>query len=200
MENKISDHLNGGPKQDLGTFIQGYILNCRCEGKSPKTVSFYQGNLERFLWYCRHYDLPPSPKQITTDHLRQFLWYVASEPVRWGGCSNTGRRCASCSNIHYYHCLHIFFGWLVSEGFIPQNPVDHIKKPKTKKKVVQAIPPEEIKIFLDGCPTHTAFGCRNRAILMILFDSGLRVSELAACHLRLVILPLCMNCVSVANL
>ena len=164
---------------DIESLIKEYVLNCRCEGKSPKTISFYQGNLERFLWYCRQNKFPTSPAELMPLHFRQFLWYIASETVRWGSNSSRSIRPAKKSVTHYYHCLHIFFEWLKRENIIGHNPLNRINKPKNKKKLIQALTTEEIKTLLKICPTKSVTGFRNRTILMMLIDSGMRVSELA---------------------
>ena len=80
--------------------------------------------------------------------------------------------------------LNTFFDWLKREGFIPDNPVAHIKTPKIDHKVVQALTPNEIKRLLDACSCKSMLGVRNKAILSILLDTGLRVSELASLKLE----------------
>jgi len=112
-KNRLFDHL----KKDNDIFnnlLQGYILNCHCEGKSPKTVSFYQGNLKRFIWYCRENDYPEDPGQLTPTHIRQFLWYVSSEPMRWGINSSRSIRPAKKAAAHYYHCRTILMMFIDS--------------------------------------------------------------------------------------
>jgi site-specific recombinase XerD len=161
MKSRSLDHLNETFSiTDLRSLIKGFVLNCRCEGKSPKTISFYQDNLQRFLWY------------------------VASEPVRWGGKSTSSRKAASIATVaHYYHCLNVFFSWLVREKLTPQNPLSSIQKPHKEKRVIQALSTEQIRILLSHCPPRSALGCRNRAIVTMLLDTGMRVSELAALRL-----------------
>jgi integrase/recombinase XerC len=197
MEEHIFDHLNeeisgsdngsfaqlSGVHLDTESLIQGYILNCRCEGKSPKTISFYQGNLKRFLWYCREYNFPTNPADLMPLHFRQFLWYISSEDVRWGSRSSRSIRPAKKAVAHYYHCLHIFFEWLTREGIIALNPLNRINKPKNEKRYIQALTTEEIKTLLNNCPAKSVTGYRNRTILMMLIDSGMRVSELASLRL-----------------
>jgi len=62
MDKQKSDHLNQTfDVTNLESLIKGYILNCQCEGKSPSTLSFYQNNLKRFLWYCHRYNFAADP-------------------------------------------------------------------------------------------------------------------------------------------
>ena len=87
MEKIRDDHLNQiFVVTSLESLVKGYVLNCRCEGKSPRTMEYYE------------------------QHLKRFLWYVSSEPVRWGGPCQLARRPVGQTTVaHYYHCLYIFF-------------------------------------------------------------------------------------------
>ena len=42
----------------LSALVGRFALWCRVEGKSPRTVEFYEGNLRRFLWYCQKKGFP----------------------------------------------------------------------------------------------------------------------------------------------
>ena len=72
---------------------------------------------------------------------------------------------------------------LEQEGLIASNPLAHIKAPKIEYKAIQALNPDDMQKLLKKCPLKTALGCRNRAILLTLLDSGVRVSELASLEL-----------------
>ena len=164
--------------------IEGYILNCRCEGKSEATIKTYQYRLTCFLWFCQMNNNPNEPQDLTPNHIRQFLWYLASAFNRWGGGSSSARKPASQATAnHYYRVLHSFFSWLQQEGFITDNPFGHIKAPKAGKNVVQALNPQEVEALLSKCSSKTFLDVRNRAIVMMLLDTGMRVFELA--NLRL---------------
>ena len=65
----------------LESLTKGYLLQCRTENKSPKTISGYEMVLHNFIWYCKQQDFPEVQKLIAV-HIRHFLWYIASEPHR----------------------------------------------------------------------------------------------------------------------
>jgi len=65
----------------LESLAKGYILNCKTEGKSPKTISGYEMVLNNFIWYCRQNEFPEVQK-LAAVHVRHFLWYLASESHR----------------------------------------------------------------------------------------------------------------------
>ena len=57
MEKEVVERLTF-PITSLRELTQGYILNCRCEGKSLTTISTYEEHLKRFLWYCQQRNFP----------------------------------------------------------------------------------------------------------------------------------------------
>ena len=86
----------------------------------------------------------------------------------------------SSTTVHdYFRAIRTFFNWLVKEGLITDNPITRIKAPKTKKKVIQALTPKEIERLMDSCSGNDVLEVRNKAILSIFLDTGLRVAELA---------------------
>lgn len=72
-----------------------------------------------------------------------------------------------------------FFKYLIKHGVILDNPLDLILTPKQKKMVPTYLPVDDIFRLIDSVKTDTLLGLRNRAILEVLYSSGIRVSELA---------------------
>ena len=90
----------------------------------------------------------------------------------------------------YARSARAFFHWLVRRETIERNPFDRIVFPKVGRPLIQTIEPEEFEQLLQACvpPNETGpiadhAAVRNRAILWLLYDTGIRVSEL--CGLRL---------------
>ena len=175
------------PGSSLKCLVNGFILTKQTEGKSPRTVEFYSENLKRFLWYASKHDWPDDIRMITEWHIREFLGYVANEKCRWGlegNGSETSQRKASHTTMHHYFVvLANFFGWVVREGFLPENPTAKIKVARPKVKVIKPYTREEISRMLAVCDSdyeHNArfLGSRNKAIVLVLLDAGMRLSEL----------------------
>lgn len=82
-----------------------------------------------------------------------------------------------------------FFHWLIRRQLIESNPFDLVTFPKVGKPLIQTITAEEFERLLWACappnetgPIAERAAVRNRAILWVLYDAGIRVSEL--CGLR----------------
>jgi len=56
----------------LRSLVQGFVLTKQTEGKSPKTVEYYRGNLRRFLWYAEQQDWSGDARVITEWNIREF--------------------------------------------------------------------------------------------------------------------------------
>jgi len=126
-------------------------------------------------------------------HIREFLGYVGTELNRWAkegnGFESSARKASAATVHHYCSALRAFYNWAVREGFIPQSPVAKVKVAKVKPRVVQPYSAEQIKKMLRVCDydyQHGArfLGSRNRALILMLLDSGLRLSELANIKLQ----------------
>ncbi len=163
----------------LESLGKGYILNCKAEGKSPKTISGYEMALRNFIWYCCQEDFPEIQK-LTAVHIRHFLWYLASEPHRWNSTCPTAKRQVSSTTVNgYFRALRTFFNWLEREELVIENPFKNLKPPKIDKKVIQALSVAEIDRLFKLCAGKNPLDVRNKAILSVFLDTGLRISELA---------------------
>ncbi len=186
MQNQVVDRLtieNLVTTTSIESLAKGYILNCRSEGKSPKTIAIYEIVLKNFIWYCKGNKFPEA-HQLTAVHIRHFLWYLSTESNRWGNNNPAARKPASQTTVSdYYRALHSFFSWLTREQLIPNNPLTNLKKPKPEKRIIQALTAGELDRLFKECSRNNALDVRNKAILSILLDCGLRVSELASLNL-----------------
>jgi len=189
----VSIKLEAAPGTSLSSLAKGYVLTHQTEGSSPHTVEYFRGTLNRFLWYARREGWPDDARILTQWHIREFLGYVATEVNRWdkkgNGAESSARKASLRTIHHYYSVLRSFFNWAVKEGFLAQSPVAMVKVAKPKDKVIRPYSTEQIKKMLAVCDydyQHNAkfLGSRNKAIILALLDSGLRVSELANIKLQ----------------
>lgn len=177
----------------LKSLINGFVLTKQTEGKSPRTVEFYRENLKRFLWYAQQQIWPDDIRMITEWNIREFLGYVANETDRWGlkgnGSEPARRKVTHTTVHHYFVCLANFFGWVVREGFLTENPTAKIKVAKPKNKVIKPYTYDDISRMLAVCDmdyeNNAKFlGSRNRAIILVLLDAGVRLMELTGIKLQ----------------
>jgi len=92
----------------------------------------------------------------------------------------TTRRCSNGGKHSYYRCLHAFYCWVYSPrsglGLNPQqNPILVVQPPKVEKKILPSLTMEQLDYLIEH-----ASCTRDKAIISLFADSGLRLSELAS--------------------
>jgi site-specific recombinase XerD len=157
---------NGNCHHDksLEGLIDLYLLRCQVEGKSPTTLRAYAWTLRRFVQIAQEEGFLQDVGQITPAHVYSYL----------GRFSHL-----SLDTRHRYHReVSCFFNWLQTMGYITQSPFANIKKVRLPLKIVQPFSADDVLKLLACCDTGNPSGARDRAILLVLLDTGIRVGEL----------------------
>lgn len=172
----------------LGSLVKGFILSQRSDCRSPATIEYYEGCLRRFLWWVGKNGISDDARLMTEWNIREFFSYVSGETYRWGlegnGSESSKPKATYCTVHHYYCVLKAFFNWCLREDFLSESPVTKIRLANPKLGVIQPYSKEDILKLLSVCDLDFKndakfLSSRNKAIILMLFDSGLRVSELA---------------------
>ncbi len=146
----------------LGRAIELYLLAKAAEGVSPRTTEWYGmilARTARAIGAGRPVDSPTAPE------LRAYLLGL--------------RETLSASSIAgYVRALKAFGNWLAAEELSPATGLRALRRPKVPVKIIEPVADEELRRLL------AAATVRDRAILLLLLDTGLRVSELAGVTLR----------------
>lgn len=154
---------------------------------SSHTVEAYTGDLENFFnWLWEAY---PEKEAVLDDEGRQ-----ADLRLDFGAISHTSLRLfvshlnkrgyAKKTLVRKIATLKSFFRYLNKEGFIDANPMLTIISPKLDKTLPKFMYEYQVEALLSAPDTTDPIGLRDRAILEILYGSGLRVSELTGLRLR----------------
>ena len=163
----------------LEYLIQGFQLSCQAEGKSPRTVEWYTAFLLRFLKFLQSNSLPTILGYIDKGHIREFIRYLQTE-------ARTPRKGTSLSEHTvqgYVRTLKSFFSWVVKEGYLESNIMVGIPVPKAPNKIMNSFSEEQIASLVAACQRENGIGYRNVVMLMLMLDTGIRVSELIAIEL-----------------
>jgi integrase/recombinase XerD len=135
------------------------------KGLSRNTLESYRRDLSQFLEFAHQRDIM-MPDQIRKTHIALFL----------GEMRLIGR--ASSTITRMTVSLRSFCQYLVREGIIQQDPSIHMEAPKAEKRLPQVMSVGEVEQLLDAPDKRTAQGRRDRAMLELLYATGIRVSEL----------------------
>ncbi len=77
--------------------------------------------------------------------------------------------------ISYYRTIRTLCNWLCRQGYLKDNPIRLVDSPSVAKKILPSITEQQLDILLEATET-----LRDRCIVSLLFDSGLRLSEICA--------------------
>ena len=159
---------------------ESYALCLSTEGKSPKTIEWYTTNLKRFARFLENNQLPGSVSEIGVAEVRQFISHLQTGVKRWEDHYNIidDKPLSAFSVQGYARTIKAFWSWLINEEYISHNPMAGLKLPKTPKKVISTFSQEEIQRMLNSIIRTTHRGFRNHTMILLLLDTGIRLSEL----------------------
>lgn len=136
-------------------------------GLSENTLSAYRSDLYSYSGW-----LAPASRDLLQSRPEDILAYLATLT---GKSSRTSARRLSS--------LRRFFQYLAREGRISHDPCARVAAPRIGRPLPKSLTEEEVESLLDAPDTATAVGQRDRAMLEVLYATGLRVSELVGLQL-----------------
>ncbi len=164
--------------------IEDYLLDHEGGNSSPKTLQWHKtslGFLRDFLEQEREITLMG---EVDAPDINSWFAHLRKTPGS-RGAPRSERTVQT-----YARSARAFFHWLIHRELIECNPFDRVTFPKVGKPLIRTIEPEEFERLLLACtppgevgPLADRAAARNRAILWLLYDTGIRLAEL--CGLRL---------------
>jgi site-specific recombinase XerD len=152
----------------MSELLLDYIEHLEVEGgRSAHTAENYTLYLERFVEFTDDITVD----KITSEIIRKYrLWLNRYK-------NNNDDELSTITQSYHLIALRGFLGYL-SKRDIPSLPPEKVELPKISRKQVTFLHYDEIERLVAQIDTSTETGLRDRAIIELLFSSGLRVSEL----------------------
>lgn len=152
--------------ESMDNIIQEYLHYLRIEqGLAVNTVQSYKRDLNKYVTYL-------SNKKISSFDL------VKKTDVQNYLTMLNDKKLATSSISRMISALRQFHKYLIQEKIIKINPLADLKLPKKKQSLPKSLSVSEVDQLLTTPDTNTVLGLRDRAILEVLYATGLRVSEL----------------------
>ena len=150
------------PAADLRSQTSVFLNHCRVEkGLSANSIAAYSSDLAKFTGFIGDGSELPG-----TEEIRHYLDHL----YQTGLCSRSiGRHLTT---------LQTFYGFLLREGRIAADPTEHLRAPRQWQNIPKFLNLEEIEKIIQAPDTNRPNGSRDRAMMELLYASGLRVSEL----------------------
>jgi site-specific recombinase XerD len=164
----------------LSIAIQGYLLEASARRLSPNTIKFYSLIFRKIT---KHFPNDPSMAGITTTDIKRFLASLTTLSKK--------------SLLGHHAALSALWRWAVAEQIVARNIVRDIPQPVPEERVINPFTEAEVKAILAAvdksqpyqrrgqriCQHSIRTAVRNRAIIYLLVDTGIRAEEL--CSLRI---------------
>ena len=141
-----------------------YLIACQVEDKSPGTISTYTQRVGRFLKF-----IEKPEADVTRDDVRRFLLQLKQD-----GIGQSTRNA-------YYRAVKTYFRWLGEggEGIIQTDPFKNVNAPPLPKLKPQPFTHDDMRRLILETSRDRFLDYRNRAIVLVATDTGLRLKELA---------------------
>lgn len=139
------------------------------KGLSPHTILAYASDMKNFLLFLEEKGI--IFQEVITDHLVAFLSF------------EKGKEYASATIYRHLMAIKTFYRFLIRENRVERNPTLGIDSPKLWALLPDVLSEEEVERLLTFWQPNMPQGRLNKAILELLYATGMRVSEL--CDLRI---------------
>ena len=155
------------------TLIRQFANYLRLERSlSDNSIQAYVRDVAKLKQFVDISNLEVSPQRVTKEMIQDFLKYLG------------GLEMSAFSQSRMLSGIKSFYSFLEYEEIITENPAEMIDSPKLGRKLPDVLNIYEIEKLLDSIDLSKPEGGRNRAMLEVLYSSGLRVSELITLKLN----------------
>jgi integrase/recombinase XerD len=157
--------MSAAPPSPLEPYLDAFVAYLRSErGLSPRTVEAYARDLVGYLETLRQARVG-SPDAVRQEHVR-------------GHLAALGRRLSARSQARHLASIRMLHRFLVAERHAGADPTAQVETPRQARRLPVFLTLDEVEALLAAPPDTTPAGLRDRAMLHVLYATGLRVSEL----------------------
>lgn len=146
--------------------LKEFLLEIEIRKYSPKTIRSYQNNLNLFLRFLQEETETREIEDVSLLEVRQFTQYMVSKK-RKGTYINS-----------LLKTIKSFVQYCYEEGYGGFNTKKNFKWCKVDKPVIMAFKPSDVRLMMQNCKGNDFISIRDKAILTMLFETGIRCYEL----------------------
>ena len=174
--------------------IEGFLLAKTVAGASPYTIRNYTAALKRLQDHLAPAD--PAIADIDAPQLAAFFrWLQTAQFAQHGAVPRPAQRLSAKTVKNIHTTLSSLWQWALEEGFVEHNIVRGIKLPQPPEPVIEPFSTDQIAALLraagrsrewsnkSGTSTRQHNAGRDRLIILLLLDTGVRVAEL--CNMQI---------------
>ena len=146
--------------------VELWLQSLQARRVSPRTLGGYRDYVLPFVAFLNHLGCHQL-EDVQPQHIRQWLIHKQTQGV-------------SSHTLHNaYRNPRAFWNWCIREGLTEHNPFAKVEPPKREQVLKPALTPEQVEALLRACEGKEWLRLRDRALVLLLLDTGLRIHE---CH------------------
>ena len=150
----------------LSDLSEEFKFNCQCRKLSDRTTDNYGKQIRYLLDYLKETHNITQLEDVTPRHIKQFMMLQQKR----------GRKPQYINDLLKAHKC--FFKYLHEEGYIDVIITDTVKKVRQPKVIIQTFNEQEVRRMINYFDGLDYISIRNKVIIMMLFDTGIRLNEL----------------------
>lgn len=163
--------------KDLPQILSEYFVSMRANRKSYTTISVYMNNILHFVRFVVKGDITNDfYKNITSSDVERYMISLETRKTK-DGIKKTGDDILQAR----WSSLNYFFNWLVKRGYIDENPITTVERPKnqTEHKVTYLTKVEINKLYraIDNNPSEIV-AMRDKTLISLALATALRISAI----------------------
>lgn len=150
----------------LSAAIRDYLVEIEVRKYTPKTIRGYRSNLNLFLRFCKEFAEADTVEEVTPSVVKRFTKYMVSR----------GRKGTYINGL--LKTIKSFVQYCYEEGMGGFNTKSGFRWCKEEKPVIMTFKPKDVRAMLGDCSGGDFVSVRDKAILTMLFETGIRCWEL----------------------
>ena len=152
--------------------FDAFILDQRLRGNTEKTIRGYEGFISLFVtWLASH--AIERVAALELQHVQKYQIYIGNR-----NCENKNQKLTKRTVRTYMKHIRIFLTFCYAESYISEPIHLKMKIPRAERPIIEILTDTEADALLDACEADV-LGRRNRAIISLMLDCGLRLSEVS---------------------
>lgn len=148
---------------DVSGTIARYLRHHRAAGSTPKTLKWHETSLGQFAAFIG--EEVSAVEDLAADNLRAFIAHLQDRGLTQASVATRARSVKAWGK------------WLVSEEYVSRDPFARVRQPRVEDTPKPTFTPQEVDRLLAACRGETRTGLRDLAMLVLMFSTGLRASE-----------------------
>lgn len=175
--------------------IQGFTLACQARQLSANTLRDYNTTFKRFQGFV---DDDPLLSDIGPDMVRRFMAWLATPQAGGGAVARAPRPLSKKTSLNYHTGLSALWAWAVTERLVERNVVREVEAPRAEKPAIVPLSQADVKTLLAACDRSREYSrpgkracdnarptaLRDKTLIFLLLDTGMRASEVCGITAR----------------